>query len=175
MHPVLFVVHCRTQRNSLGMASAIKVETGNIMFTSLLWPVDGSSHSFALLQRVIDLASLSRAKVVILSVAEPRLFRGSDARAQRDGAVVEAEHVQVAKRDIEKLHQAVERAGLVCDVVVTISPLPSAVIVKTAVQLDCDLIVMATRGHFGVIDTLFSPSCTQEVIASSKVPVLVFS
>lgn len=145
------------------------------MFTSILWPVDGSSHSLALLQRVIDLASLSHAKVVILSIAEPRLFRGSDAKAQHDGAVVEAEHVQVAKRHVEKLQHAIRQAGLVCEDVVTVSPLPSAEIVKTAVRLDCDLIVMATRGNFGVLDTLLSPSCTQEVIAISQVPVLVFS
>lgn len=145
------------------------------MFTSILWPVDGSPLSFAPLQKIIDLASLSHAKIVILSVAEPRLFRSLDARARHDGAVVEAEHVQAAKRQVEKLHHAVRQAGLVCDDVVTISPLPSAEIVKTAVQLDCDLIVMATRGNLGVIDTLLNPSCTQEVIASSQVPVLVFT
>lgn len=145
------------------------------MFTSILWPVDGSSLSFAPLQKIIDLASLSHARIVVLSVAEPRLFRSSDARAQRDGAVVETEHVQVAKRQVEKLHQAFRQAGLECDHVVTVSPLPGAEIVKTAMQLDCDLIVMATRGNLGVIDTLLDPSCTQEVIASSQVPVLVFT
>lgn len=145
------------------------------MFTSILWPVDGSSLSLAPLQSVIDLASLSHAKVVVLSVAEPRLFRGSDIRAQHEGAAAEAEHVQVARRQLANVHHAVRQAGLVCDDVVTVSPLPSAEIVKTARELDCDLIVMATRGNFGVMDTLLNPSCTQEVIASSQVPVLVFT
>lgn len=145
------------------------------MFTSILWPVDGSSRSFAPLQKVIDLARLSHARVVILSVAEPRLFQSQDPRARHDGAVVEAEHAHAARRDIEQLHHAVRQAGLACDDVVTISPLPSAEIVRTAAQHDCDLIVMASRGNLGVIDTLLHPSCTLEVIASSKVPVLVFT
>lgn len=144
------------------------------MFNAILWPVDGSPLSFAPMQAVIDLARMSSARVIVLSIAEPRLYRASNADAIAAGEQVEAAHLNAARREVNKVCIAVQQAGVACDDVVALGDLPSAEIVHTAQQQGCDLIVMATRGKLGVVDTLLSPSCTQEVIAASPVPVLVF-
>lgn len=144
------------------------------MFNSILWPVDGSPLSFAPLAAVIKLARLSRASVVVLSIAEPRLFRADDADSRETGKQVEALHLSAAKGDVHKARAAVEDAGIVCHDVVALSARPSVEIVDIARRRGCDLIVMATRGRTGVIDTWLGTSCTQEVINTSQVPVLVF-
>jgi nucleotide-binding universal stress UspA family protein len=144
------------------------------MFNAILWPVDGSPLSFTPLQKVIDLARMSGATVVVLSIAEPRLFRASDADAIASGREAEAANLDAARRQVDKVRAAVQQAGVTCDDAVALAALPSAEIVHTARQRGCDLIVMATRGKLGMIDTVLSPSCTQEVIAASPVPVLVF-
>jgi nucleotide-binding universal stress UspA family protein len=143
------------------------------MFSSILWPVDGTPLSFTPMQTIINLAKLSNATVVVLSIAEPRLFRASDSDAIAAGNQVEDDHLTSARREVDKVRAAVVQAGVVCYDLVALSALPSAEIVRTAEQRGCDLIVMATRGKMGVIDTLFNTSCTQAVIETSNVPVLV--
>lgn len=144
------------------------------MFNAILWPVDGSPLSFAPVQAVIDLARMSGARVVVLAIAEPRLYHASDADAIAAGEQVEAAHLDAARREVNKVCIAIQQAGVVCDDMVALGALPSAEIVHAAQRQGCDLIAMATRGKLGVIDTWLSPSCTQEVIEASPVPVLVF-
>ena len=143
------------------------------MFNSILWPVDGSPLSFRPIQTVIELARLSNATVVVLSVAEPRLFRASSLEAIDTGNAVEKAHLCAARQEAELASAAVRQAGLICHDAVALSALPSAEIVQAAHQRGCDLIVMATRTRSGLIDALLSPSCTQQVIRASAVPVLV--
>lgn len=143
------------------------------MFNKILWPVDGSPLSFSPIRTVIDLAKMSGAKVVVLSIAEPRLFRASDADSVAAGEEAEAARLSAAMGDVDLVRTALQQAGVACHNMVALSARPSAEIVSIARDRDCDLIVMATRGKLGVIDALLSPSCTQEVIESSAVPVLV--
>lgn len=144
------------------------------MFKSILWPVDGSPLSYAPVEKVIELAKMAHATVVVLSIAEPRLFRASDPESLATGKEVEAAHMHAAIREVARVRALVEKAGVPCHDIVALSALPSAEIVHTARQRGCDLIVMATRGKMGVLDSLLDPSCTREVIAASPAPVLVF-
>ena len=143
------------------------------MFDTILWPVDGSPRSFEPMAAVINLAQLSRATVVVLSIAEPRLYRAADAETLASGEIVELAHLNAAKHDVSAIRRAVQAAGVACEDMVALSALPSAEIVNVARRRGCDLIVMATRGKLGLIESLFSPSCTQEVVAASPVPVLI--
>jgi nucleotide-binding universal stress UspA family protein len=144
------------------------------MFSSILWPVDGSPLSYAPVDKVIELAKMSSATVMVMSIAEPRLYRADDAEAVATGNEVEAAHLQAASVEVARIRSVVQDAGVACHAIVALSALPSAEIVNTARQRGCDLIVMATRGNLGVIESLFDPSCTRDVIAASRVPVLVF-
>jgi len=144
------------------------------MFHSILIPVDGSPLSMRPIQPAIDLAKMSRAGMVVLSVAEPRLYRASDHDALRSGQDVEHMHLEAARQIVEKVRVLAEEAGVKCKSVVSMSALPCSEILSIVEKENCDLIVMATRGNMGVIDTIFSESTTQEVLQKASVPVLVF-
>lgn len=144
------------------------------MFRSILIPVDGSPLSLRPIQPAIDLAKMSRAGMVVLSVAEPRLYRASDYDAIQSGRDVEHMHLEAARQTVEKVRVLAEEAGVKCKSVVSMSALPCNEILSTVEKENCDLIVMATRGNMGIIDTIFSESTTQEVLQKASVPVLVF-
>lgn len=144
------------------------------MFNTILLPVSNSSVAFKAVDAAIELARVTGAGIVVLSVAEPRLYRGSDRDALHTGRKVEAMKLEKADDCIARACAAAANAGVPCESTVAMSTVPEDEIVEAANRYHCDLIVMATRGKMGVIDTLFSESTTQQVIRKSSVPVLVF-
>lgn len=144
------------------------------MFKSILMPIDGSSLSFKPLPAVITLAVQLKAKLVFLSIAEPRLFNASDADAVSTGEAVETANLHTAQQNIGRALASARSANVPCEAVVSLSRLPCDEILDTAERLQCDAIAMATRGKMGVIDTLFGESTTQELLRKSSIPVLVF-
>lgn len=144
------------------------------MFKSILWPVDGSPLSVRPMAAVIDLARLSAARVVLLSIAEPRLYRSTSEEALQAGHAAETERLASAKREVTALGDTLRQAGLECEGLVALSSTPGAEIVTAASTLHCDLIVMATRGKLSVLDTMLGESITQEVLKRARVPVMVF-
>lgn len=144
------------------------------MFNAILWPVDGSSLSLKPIAAITNLARLTRAKVVMLSVAEPRLYRASDTDSIEDGNAVEAMRLDSARHEVNKVRAVIEQAGIDCETMVLMSDVPGDQIVDTAQRMQCDLIVMATHGKMGLIESLFSKSTTQHVLEKSPVPILIF-
>lgn len=144
------------------------------MFQRILWPVDDSPLSFKPIQKIIDLAKMAGGKIVVLSIAQPRLFYSTEVAHMQDGEAAEEMNLEAARENVRKAREAGQRAGVVCENIVSISHLPSEVILETAQRANCDVIVMATRGKVGVIDSIFKESTTQDVLRSSPVPVLVF-
>ena len=65
-----------------------------------------------------------------------------------------------------------EAEATVTDEVLIKSGTPAEVIVDTAQELDCDLIVMGTRGHSALADALIG-STAKWVVRNSPIPVLV--
>jgi nucleotide-binding universal stress UspA family protein len=63
-------------------------------------------------------------------------------------------------------------AGVRCETVNVVSDRTAEVIIDTAKQRGCDLIIMASHGHSG-IKALMLGSETMTVLTSSKIPVLV--
>lgn len=144
------------------------------MFNSILLPVNDTELSFKPVDAVIDLARMTGARLVVLSVAEPRLFRASDYDAVRSGREVEAMKLEQADDCTRRACAAAAEAGVACESAVSMSAEPEDEILDAVRRFQCDLVVMATRGKMGVVDTLFNESTTQEVIRKSPVPVLVF-
>lgn len=144
------------------------------MFKSILLPVDGSPLSLEPMHAAISLAKLSSGKLVILSVAEPRLFHASDLDSLQNGEAVEAINVRQSKIHVEKVLQCAKAENVPCEAVVCLSPLVEDEIIDAAQRFQCDLIVMATRGKLGVIEAIFQGSVTLKVLQNSKVPVFVY-
>lgn len=144
------------------------------MFEKILWPIDGSTVSLKPMQEVINLARLSGGKIVVLSIAQPRLFYSTETAHMQDGKAVEKINLEAARENVERVSAIGQRVGVDCEGIVSMSHLVSDVILDTVRSANCDVIVMATRGKMGVFDTIFKESTTQDVLRSSPVPVLVF-
>lgn len=144
------------------------------MFNNILVPIDGSPLSYRPVTAAIEMAKSRQGSLVLLSVAEPRLFNASDRDALMDGAIVEQQHAGMARANLAQAVEAAERAGVSCEPVVVQSRLPCDEIVAVARHRHCDAIFMATRGRMGLLDQLFDESTTQQVLQKSTVPVLVF-
>jgi nucleotide-binding universal stress UspA family protein len=145
-----------------------------MLFNAILLPIDGSPLSFKPMQAVIALARLAHARLVVLSVAEPALYRSSSADAVHPGSAVEVMHLEAARSNVRTVQAMAETAGVDCESVALVSALPAEEILRTAQQKNCDLIAMATRGEMGIVDTIFSESTTQSVLQKASIPVLVF-
>lgn len=92
----------------------------------------------------------------------------------QDGEAAEEINLEAAREFVRKAREAGQRAGVDCESIVSMPHFPSEVIVETAQSANCDVIVMATRGKVGVVETIFKESTTLDVLRSSHVPVLVF-
>lgn len=144
------------------------------MFKSILVPIDGSALSYKPMATAVELAKLGQGRLIMLSVAEPRMFHSTESGARRDAKIAEALNLKSAKDNIRKALESVPQPGVPWEGIISLSGMPSDAILDTAKRFDCDLILMATRGKLGVVDTFFSESTTQEVLSKSSIPVLVF-
>lgn len=77
------------------------------MFNVILMPMDGSPQSMKPLPAALDLARTHGAKLVFLTVAEPRPYNASDAGSVVSGA--QAEHARAGEADA-RLREAIAAA-----------------------------------------------------------------
>ena len=143
------------------------------MFKHILVPTDGSELSLRGVKLGIDLAKSVGAGVYALHVIPPfhtftyvsEMIAATEA-TYMEGAVERAERYLADVRDLA------QKAGVACEGSHAISDYPSELIVQTARDRHCDLIVMASHGWRGFTKLLLG-SETQKVLLTSPVPVLV--
>lgn len=144
------------------------------MFKSILVPVDGSALSYRPMQTAIEFARQNGGRLILLSVASPRLFNSSQPEALQDGRAAEARNTEAAKDNIRKAFARSGDPGVPWEGVISISGAPAVAILETAQRFQCDLILIGTRGKMGMVETLFNESTTQEILGKTRIPVLVF-
>lgn len=143
------------------------------MYKLILVPTDGSETCKRAVQHGIDLAKLTGAGIVALTVTQP-LHTGTP-RGLIPGHLVATVHAQMVKQAREALG-VVERAAVEAQVPVESvhgsHDHPWEEIVRIAQEKKCDLIVMASHGRRGAA-ALILGSETQKVLTHTTVPVLV--
>ncbi len=134
------------------------------MYQRILVPLDGSQVASAVLPYVTNLAIQLQASVTVLTVlAGPQQEpRGLDTEARSEAQAV-------ARREAQRL----ANAGVAAYTLV-VSGRPAEQIAGEAAARNFDLIAISTRGHSGVRRGLVG-SVTDEVVRTSKIPVLVLS
>lgn len=138
------------------------------MYKKILVPVDGSEGSWNCLAAAKMIAEKFGAKLVVLNVVQ-RLAGASILAGPIDAASVNEGMQELA----EKLMDAArEKVGDVDAEFVLDCGRPSKVIVNTAKDKDCDLIVIGSRGLSGFAE-FFLGSVSSEVAQLSTVPVLI--
>ena len=145
------------------------------MYKRILIATDGSPLSRKAVSSGLELAALTRARVVALKVIAryPRKF--FDGGLPLDAAQIRrieddwAEQAQALMRQIKD--EGMEHGVLVKTLVVK-SDLVAEAIIAAARKHACDLIVMASHGRRGVKRVLLG-SETLNVLTHSEIPVLV--
>ena len=144
------------------------------MFRHLLVPTDGSPLSAKAAQAAVNFAKEVGARLTALSVAEPFPYSAlSESAFLPDQVRFEKQMQDHARRYVDDVAELAAAAGVPCDTRVALSFSPYEEIVRTAEELGCDAVFMASHGRKG-LNRLFVGSETQKVLAHTTLPVMVF-
>jgi len=145
------------------------------MFNNILVPTDGSKLSQQAVQKAVQLAKLTGAKLVALHVY-PRFSGSPYGTFGPANAILAEAHVSHHQAEAEKLFAGIIKtctaAGVVLDTLLLENNDVYKQIIAVAKKKKCDLICMASHGRRGVAGVVLG-SETQKVLTHSTVPVLV--
>ena len=137
----------------------------NAMFTHLLLPTDGSTHSECAVRLGVRLAAALGARVTGFAMVHPH---GGSAASLPVGE----EETRLARARLRFIKEVANGHGVACEVVLVHGNDPAQSIVRAARELRCDLVVMGSHGRRGV-QALVLGSETRKVLLDCGVPVLV--
>jgi nucleotide-binding universal stress UspA family protein len=146
------------------------------MYKHILVATDGSELANRALTHAIDLATIHKAQLTVVTVTEPwsSFDLGHEVRmgAKNPIANFEAAAAAAAKRVLDGAEQTAKAKGVACELVHVQNRHPAEGIIEAAQEKGCDLIVMASHGRRGV-ERLLLGSQAYEVLTHSKVPALI--
>jgi nucleotide-binding universal stress UspA family protein len=144
------------------------------MFRHILVPTDGSRLSDVAVQKAIEIAKESDARLTAIHVGTPFHVITINSEALTDTRDAYERHMKEKGREIlSAVEKAAEQKGVRCAGRFEVSEQPYEAIINAAAETGCDLIVMASHGRRGVKGLLLG-SETQKVLTHSSVPVLVY-
>lgn len=135
--------------------------------TSLLCPVDFSTHSERALRHALAIAAAFGAHVTVVTINDPMLVAGAEASGY--GASLRD---QVEAALLETLARMPSATPPLLPAIDIVTGVPADEILRSAERADAGLIVMGTRG-LGSAGRLMFGSTTERVIRAAHVPVLV--
>jgi nucleotide-binding universal stress UspA family protein len=136
------------------------------MYKHVLVPLENSPYDNAILQHVRTLASMCRARVTLIHVAD-----GFAARNMQSLKLRESEEIRKDRAYLDQCVAELVAASLDADAVLA-SGEPADEICAAAARESCDLIAMATHGH-GFLNDMVRGSVANQVRHRSMVPVLM--
>lgn len=143
------------------------------MFTSILFPTDGSPLSDSVSGKVIQFAQLNHAGIVAINVVQPLPFSPmGDGGVLIDAGVYDTQMHASAQQNLDRIALAAQVAGVPFQAEVATSSSPYEEIIAAAEKFGCDIIVMASHGRSG-LSKLFIGSETEKVLGHTALPVLV--
>ena len=146
------------------------------MFKHILIPTDGSELAAKAIGAGVRLAAEMGAKVTALCAQEhpPLHLHASTYSVEKDLiAELERRSHAFAQDCVARVVAEAKVVGVACEPVVVKSDRPYEAIVKAARERGCDAIFMASHGRTGLTGMLLG-SVTQQVLARTGIPVLVF-
>jgi nucleotide-binding universal stress UspA family protein len=145
-----------------------------IMYKHILLSTDGSEVAGKGVDHGLSLAKSLGAKVTVVMVTERfPMYAGPEwIPGPTEMAAYDARQKEAATQVLGDVKAAADRLGVDAETVHVPEAQPAEMIIATANQRQCDLIVMASHGRRGLRRLLLG-SQTSEVLLSSPVPVLV--
>jgi nucleotide-binding universal stress UspA family protein len=142
------------------------------MYSKILVPTDGSALSRQAAAVAIDFARAHGAQLVVLCVAQPDPVMLADSVMAAETGSDSRILLEAARRNVDEVLEQARAAGVACLGTVALSFMPHEEIIRATAEHGCDLVCMASHGRRG-LSRLLAGSVTQNVLAYSKVPVLV--
>jgi nucleotide-binding universal stress UspA family protein len=136
------------------------------MYRHILIPVEHSDADKTILAHVQDLARLTKARLLLLHVADGWAARNYDALELR-----ESEEIKDDRAYLDQLCAGVRSGGFDVDCKLAMGD-PASEILKVADEAGVDLIAMATHGHRFIAD-MIKGATADRVRHLAKVPVLM--
>ena len=136
------------------------------MYRHILIPVEHSDADRTILAHVQDLARMTKAKLLLLHVAD-----GWAARNYEQLDLRESEEIKDDRAYLDQLCGDVRSAGFEVDCKLAMGD-PASEILKIADEAGVDLIAMATHGHRFIAD-MIKGATADRVRHLAKVPVLM--
>ena len=146
------------------------------MFKHILIPTDGSELSDKAIEAGVEFAREVSARVTgFTAVPEYRIPSQVELMSKHGVSLPQYEEDMQRQADtaLRKISERARAAGVACDTDFTQSDSPHQAIISAAKSHGCDLIFMASHGRSG-ISALIHGSETQEVLAHSTIPTLVY-
>lgn len=145
------------------------------MFTHILVPTDGSPLSQLAVERAIQFAKTSGARITFFCAGHiaamydgmAGIFSAQTPAALRDIAI------NISSGILAEAEKQAQQQGVTCSSLTQLADQPYEAIIEAATALGCDLIFMASHGRRG-LDALLLGSETQKVLTHSSIPVLVY-
>jgi nucleotide-binding universal stress UspA family protein len=141
-----------------------------LSFRIIVVPTDFSDHSLRALPYAIDLADKYAARLKVVYVNEPALQVSDVAWVGVDERALQADHVREARRHLEKLVLEQVPADVPTDAEILTGNAVDEII-QYALDVNADLVVMATHGRSGVSHMLMG-STAEHVVRKAPCPVL---
>lgn len=136
------------------------------MYQRILVPLEHSAYDVCILEHVRRLARLCGSSMVLVHVAD-----GWAARNVKQLALRESEEIARDRRYLEETCAQLRSEGFSADALLAAGD-PATEISEAATREECDLIAMATHGHWGLQDLLYGTTANS-VRHRSMVPVLM--
>jgi nucleotide-binding universal stress UspA family protein len=145
------------------------------MFKHILIPTDGSELAKKAITAGVAFAKSVGARITgYYAMHEPAfIYNRFGNLDQQIKTELERRAREVAQRYLDEIGEAAKAAGVEFEPLITISDIPAEGIVDAAKKRKCDAIFLASHGRSGV-SSLILGSVTQEVLARSTLPVIVF-
>jgi nucleotide-binding universal stress UspA family protein len=138
------------------------------VFSSILCPVDFSTHSERALGYALDLAHLTGAHLTIMTAVDPFLANASSATGHADALMrqTQDEIQDLLARITSGRHAPRQAPGIA-----VLTGKAAEEILKQILECEADVVVMGTQGLEGTRRFVFG-STTEKVLRESPVPVL---
>lgn len=144
------------------------------MYRKILVPTDGSVLSEKAIAAAIEFSKKHPGcKIIGFSVAEPLSFHQIETLTNSGESDYMVREQLSAQSRVNHIAELARLADVPCETVVTQSTKPYEEIVRISNEYDCDCIFMASNGRTG-LNKLFIGSETQKVLATARIPVLVY-
>lgn len=143
------------------------------MFKCILIPTDGTEFCQRAIAKGVELAKLTGARIVGVTVMQPLHSATPEALIPAQiAAIIKGETAKLATEKLAAVEAAAKAAGIAVETVRETGDHPWEAILRAAKKHGADIVVMASHGRRGV-SAMVLGSETQKVLTHSTIPVLV--